>query len=257
MTQVELRTFLSFFNQGGWVFDFNGADFAAFTIDEVGIDLQATYHLSKGKSLEAFAQEYNKKNEMLVLKLFSALLDYYKSQSTYDVNDVQYVKCVNLLDTLNKHANLIDTKITDKTTQEYLNRNNQLIQKAIDEGDYDSAIAKSRTIIEECFCYGIELKGETVTYDGNLSKLRGQFERLYDMVKYENPTEIQKSINNLIGGINKIVDALGDLRNKNSDAHGVGSERIKFKEHHARLIANTARTLCEFLLSVITNKITY
>jgi hypothetical protein len=74
---------------------------------------------------------------------------------------------------------------------------------------------------------------------------------------YKIPTEIQKSINNLIGGINKIVDALGDLRNKNSDAHGVGSVRIKFKEHHARLIANTARTLCEFLLSVITNKTTY
>ena len=94
MTQVELRTFLSFFNQCGYVFDFNSADFAAFTTDVVGMDLQATYHLSKGKSLEAFAQEYNKKNEILVLKLFSALLDYYKNKRNYDVNDVQYVKCV-------------------------------------------------------------------------------------------------------------------------------------------------------------------
>ena len=40
------------------------------------------------------------------------------------------------------------------------------------------------------------------------------------------------------------------MRNKNSDAHGVGATRITIDEHHARLFANTAMTMADFILSV-------
>ena len=254
MKPRELRTFLSFFNSGGYVFDFSDRTFADFTISEINMNLKAKYNCSKGRSLEEFAIEYNEKEEKVVLKLFAALLNYYKDEYKGNQNDEQYIRCISLMEKLSSNPSIIDTQIMNSINQEYLNNNNQLIQKIIDEGDYDSAVSKCRTIVEECFCYGIELKGETIPDDGNLSNLRNKFEQLYDMVPFKNPSEIEKSINNLLSGINKIIDSLGVLRNKNSDAHGVGSSRIRFKEHHARLIANTARTLCEFLVSVINNK---
>ena len=40
------------------------------------------------------------------------------------------------------------------------------------------------------------------------------------------------------------------IKNKNSDAHGVGQKRINISEHHARLFVNSAMTLADFILSV-------
>ena len=46
------------------------------------------------------------------------------------------------------------------------------------------------------------------------------------------------------------LDAIAEMRNKNSDAHGVGQKRINISEHHARLYVNSAMTLADFILSV-------
>ena len=40
------------------------------------------------------------------------------------------------------------------------------------------------------------------------------------------------------------------MRNKDSDAHGVGVKRIGLDEHHARLIVNASMTMADFILSV-------
>ena len=48
----------------------------------------------------------------------------------------------------------------------------------------------------------------------------------------------------------KIIDAIAEMRNKQSDAHGVGKRRINISEHHARLFLNSAMTLADFILSV-------
>ena len=37
--------------------------------------------------------------------------------------------------------------------------------------------------------------------------------------------------------------------NKDSDAHGVGANRISIEEHHARLFVNSAMTMADFILS--------
>ncbi|WP_211292707.1 abortive infection family protein [Petrotoga halophila] len=43
------------------------------------------------------------------------------------------------------------------------------------------------------------------------------------------------------------------MRNNNSDAHGVGSQRISISEHHARFLVNSAMTMADFILSVGNN----
>ena len=44
--------------------------------------------------------------------------------------------------------------------------------------------------------------------------------------------------------------AIAEMRNKNSDAHGVGAKRINIDEHHARLFVNSSMTMADFIISV-------
>ena len=41
-----------------------------------------------------------------------------------------------------------------------------------------------------------------------------------------------------------------EMRNKDSDAHGVGANRIAIEDFHARLFVNSAVTMADFILSV-------
>jgi len=43
------------------------------------------------------------------------------------------------------------------------------------------------------------------------------------------------------------------MRNKDSDAHGVGARRIEIRDYHARLMVNSAAAMADFVLSVAIN----
>ena len=62
--------------------------------------------------------------------------------------------------------------------------------------------------------------------------------------------DLDKRVNSLLSGLEKIVSAIAEMRNKGSDAHGVGAKRISIDEHHARLFVNSAMTMADFILSV-------
>lgn len=117
----------------------------------------------------------------------------------------------------------------------------------VEQKNYDSAITKSRTLLEEVFCYVIEKKNETPSTSGNINDLYKQVKSLYNM---HSDARMDKRINMLISGLEKIVSSISDMRNKNSDAHGVGKNRIAIDEHHARLFVNVAIALADFILSV-------
>lgn len=119
--------------------------------------------------------------------------------------------------------------------------------KDISEGNYDSAITKCRTLLEEVFFYVIEKKNETPSTSGDIGKLYGQVKGLYHM--HQNK-DLDKRINGLLSGLEKILAAISEMRNKGSDAHGAGSNRIKIDEHHARLFVNSAIIMADFVLSV-------
>ncbi len=113
--------------------------------------------------------------------------------------------------------------------------------------NYDSAITKSRTLLEEVFCYVIEKKGEKPPGNGDIFKCYNQVKQLYKMHQDVN---LDKRINGLLSGLEKILSAIAEMRNKNSDAHGVGTKRLNIAEHHARLFLNSAITMAEFVLAV-------
>ena len=119
--------------------------------------------------------------------------------------------------------------------------------KDVADGNYDSAITKSRTLLEEVFCYVIEKKGENPSESGDIGKLYNQVKQLYSM--HQNK-DMDKRINGLLSGLEKILSAISEMRNKGSDPHGVGAKRINIAEHHARLFVNSATTMAEFVLAV-------
>lgn len=122
--------------------------------------------------------------------------------------------------------------------------------KDIEEKNYDSAITKSRTLLEEVFCYVIEKKDEKPSENGNIIKLYDQVKQLYSM--HQNK-DMDKRINGLLSGLEKILFAISDMRNKGSDSHGIGSKRIEIDQHHARLFVNSSVAMSEFILAVYEN----
>lgn len=134
--------------------------------------------------------------------------------------------------------------------REYIKSISSRAMRDIEQNDFDSAITKSRTLLEETFCYVIEKKNETPSDSGNISKLFKQVKTLYNM---HTDTNTDRRINTLLSGLNSIVSAVAEMRNKDSDAHGVGAARIPIKEHHARLFVNSSMAMADFILSVQQN----
>ncbi len=111
--------------------------------------------------------------------------------------------------------------------------------------NYDSVITKSRTLIEETFLHILE-QNDVVPNHSNIKELYAQVKKLRNM---KQSNEFDNRINDLLNGLEKIVDSIATMRNINSDAHGVGKARIGIQEKEARLVMNSAITFCEYMLS--------
>lgn len=131
--------------------------------------------------------------------------------------------------------------------REYIKSISSRAMEDVEQHNFDSAITKSRTLLEETFCYVIEKKGEVPSDSGDIAKLFKQVKEFYNMHTDRNT---DKRIIILLSGLNSIVSAIAEMRNKDSDAHGVGANRIPIEEHHARLFVNSATTMADFILSV-------
>lgn len=134
--------------------------------------------------------------------------------------------------------------------QDYIKDIAERAHDDIEQGNYDSALTKARTLLEEVFCNVIERKGAKPANNGNIGKLFNEAKELYRMHTNE---DTDKRICNLINGLNKIVDSIGDMRNNQNDAHGVGTNRISIEDYHARLAVNAAVNVADFMLAIANN----
>lgn len=173
------------------------------------------------------------------------------------INGILYFNGNKLIFTNQTFSVIPLTSTIEITTPQVKNINHEYIKdiskRALSDvvnGNYDSAITKSRTLIEEVFCYVIEQKNALPSDSGDIGKLYKQVKDLYNMHTDKNN---DKRINKLLSGLESIVSAIAEMRNKGSDAHGVGSKRFKIAEYHARLLVNSAMTMAEFIISVGNN----
>lgn len=129
----------------------------------------------------------------------------------------------------------------------YVNNLNERIIADLESGNFDSVITKCRTLLEEVLIFIIEQHQETPDTSGKISKLSGQCRALLNMKQLR---EFDTRVNEILGGLEKIINGIASLRNLNSDSHGVGTKRINIKRREAILIANSTKTYCEYILSV-------
>ena len=141
----------------------------------------------------------------------------------------------------------VATPVLKSINRSYIADISQRALHDIDNGSFDSAITKSRTLLEEVFIFVIERKGEEASAKGNIGKLYGQVKQLYNMHQVK---DADVRINTLLSGLEKILSAISEMRNVNSDAHGVGEKRIRLSDYHTRLFVNSANTMADFILSV-------
>lgn len=144
----------------------------------------------------------------------------------------------------------IDIPSINVVNRDYIKDLSERAMKDIDEGNLDSAITKSRTILEETFCYAIEIKGEEPSDNGDIGKLYKQVKDLYSM---HTNKDMDKRVNKLLSGLENIVQSIAEMRNNGSDSHGLGSKRVNISDYHARLAVNSSTTMAEFILSVSQN----
>ena len=142
---------------------------------------------------------------------------------------------------------VVDTPKIKTIDHEYIKDISARAMEDVKQNHFDSAITKSRTLLEEVFCHAIERKGQVPVTSGNIHQLYKQVKDLYNM---HSDKETDQRIKTLLSGLSKIVTAIAEMRNKDSDAHGVGSTRIDIHEYHARLFVNSAMLVADFILSV-------
>jgi hypothetical protein len=112
--------------------------------------------------------------------------------------------------------------------------------------DPEGAITSARTLLESV-CKHI-LDEEQVSYDDkdDIPKLYRKTAEKLNIAPSQHTEEVFKMI---LGGCTAVVEGLGTLRNRLSDAHGKGKIAAKPQPRHAELAVNLSGALTQFVLS--------
>lgn len=246
---TDRNALAGFFNDGGFVLNFNNSDFDRFTVAIVGVPLQQHYGLSKGKSLLRFSDEAT---DEAFIKLIDALFEQYDripvfSEDASDEKKKQYDICRSLLERIKGQQPVVDLQVEDDKNKYILKKNSEA-RKAIENGELDRALTIARTLVEEMLITSIQIKDPGFHAKGDLGKIRKRFQELYNMEI--NPSSDQR-ITKLISGLISVIDSISEMRNAGGDAHGHGFKRWKVEPHHVYLALDSSVTLCNFIYHVV------
>lgn len=112
--------------------------------------------------------------------------------------------------------------------------------------DPEGAITSARTLIEAVCKHILDTSGTHYEDKGDLPKLYKQTAELLNVAPSQHTEQVFKQI---LGGCTAVVEGLGTLRNRLSDAHGKGKAGAKPAARHAELAVNLSGALAMFLLS--------
>ena len=224
------------------------------------LDNLLEYAIKENKINQLLAYMFSKEHFMHILNNLKSVDDI-KNVHKYIVEKV--IECINSklyfggnklvkdgknfsLVSINNNVN-IETPNLKIIDSEYIKSISERAIKDINNGNFDSAITKARTILEETFCYVIEMKKEEPSASGDIGKLYKQVKDLYNM---HTDSNMDKRINKLLSGLENIVHAMAEMRNNGGDSHGLGTKRINIESHHTILAVNLATIMSEFILSI-------
>jgi len=121
-------------------------------------------------------------------------------------------------------------------------------QKALERRNEDpeAAITMARTLIESVCKHILDEAGVSHSDKDDLPKLYKETAKQLNMAPEQHQEEVFKQI---LGGCQNVIQGLGTLRNKLSDAHGKGKKAVKPSARHAALAVNLAGSMAAFLVA--------
>lgn len=111
--------------------------------------------------------------------------------------------------------------------------------------DPEGAITASRTLLETVCKHILDAAGATYDDGADLPKLYTLTSKQLNLSPSQHTEQLFKQI---LGGCQTVVEGLGSLRNRHSDAHGKGVAGTKPLSRHAELAVNLSGTMATFLL---------
>lgn len=111
--------------------------------------------------------------------------------------------------------------------------------------DPEGAITSARTLLEEVCKHILEDSGRTGSEKWDLPKLYSETSKILNLAPSQHTEDVFKRI---LGGCNTIVENLGGLRNKLSDAHASGRRSARPAPRHAALSVKLAGSMAMFLI---------
>lgn len=114
------------------------------------------------------------------------------------------------------------------------------------EADPEGAITLSRTLLET-ICKHI-LEERRVSYENDMD-LPGLYKLVAKSLNLAPSQHSETIFKQILGGCTAVVEGLGALRNRLSDAHGQGKRTVKPAPRHAEFAVNLAGAVAMFLVT--------
>lgn len=243
VTAMDLRAVEDLFGMGGgYVLDFSNRTFAMFFTD-LGIDIgQEVPDGSKANRLRAYLRSADHGRAAQVLE---ALIEH-RGVREGDESSSALTKVKDLV------ARLRKTQVTfgpvahgvDVLSLSYVRELESKIDQRMTASDFDGAITAARTMIEAVLvALEVQLTAMPGDYKGDLPK---QFKAVARQLRIdEQRADLDEHFKQVVRGLVQIVSGLAPIRNKMSDGH---ARERKPEAHHARVIANAAKTVATFMV---------
>lgn len=267
LSGLERGVFIKLFNRGGYVLDFSTAEFDAFTMQSVGVAVCEKYHLSKGRSLNAFINEADNK---FADKLLFDLLQYYEiSYGNFERETVPnefgkvaldcgvdysttYRKCKEIQkrhsSPLADYSSVLASNIKEAFSSDYIDWQMQIMMSMQTENPTE-AIGKAKELIESC-CKGIlDINNEPYDPKWDVLDLTKKTREILKITPEDIDVTIKgaKAIKAILGSLGNVVQCVAELRNDYGSGHGKSPNYQGLSERHARLAVGSALTLVNFL----------
>lgn len=118
--------------------------------------------------------------------------------------------------------------------------------------DAEGAITAARTLLESVCKHILDAADAEYDDSADLPKLYTITAKQLNLSPSQHTEQLFKQI---LGGCQTIVEGLGAMRNRHSDAHGKGASATKPAPRHAELAVNLSGTMATFLLQTWEAKI--
>lgn len=110
--------------------------------------------------------------------------------------------------------------------------------------DPEGAITAARALLESVCKLILDEAGEPYPDDAELPRLYSKAAQRLNLAPSQHTEQIFKQV---LGGCQAVVEGLGAIRNRLSDAHGKGKKPVKPAPRHAELVVNLAGAVAVFV----------